>query len=164
LTVGERTVAADVLAVDHREHGTQCGREVGLGLAEVSEEIVDRGAVGEVHGHERGRGEPVQPGAQTDPHAHCHRPPPPRRTLRHTLLAAAPGRESSRSAGGALEVVIEHPEWLRLDGRRVAVLGAGAETSSLETLSSWGVEVLAQGLRSAAAGALTRPALTPRVD
>ena len=61
-------------------------------------------------------------------------------------------------------MVIEHPEWLRLDGRRVAVLGAGAETSSLETLSSWGVEVLAQGLRSAAAGALTRPAITARVD
>jgi hypothetical protein len=41
-------------------------------------------------------------------------------------------------------VVIEHPEWLRLVGRRVAVLGAGAETSSLETLSSWDVEVLAK--------------------
>ena len=59
------------------------------------------------------------------------------------------------SAGAALEVVMDHPEWLRLDGRHVAVLGAGAETSPLEVLGSWGAEVLAIDL--------PRPALWERV-
>lgn len=50
------------------------------------------------------------------------------------------------SASGALNAVIDNPDWLRLEGRRVAVIGAGAQTSPLPTLTSWGVEVLAVDL------------------
>ena len=69
------------------------------------------------------------------------------------------------SAAAALGRVIDHPEWLRLEGRRVVVLGAGAQTSPLEVLASWGAEVVAVDLpvaevqdriaRTAAAGAGT---------
>ncbi len=69
------------------------------------------------------------------------------------------------SAAAALGRVIDHPEWLRLEGRRVVVLGAGAQTSPLEILASWGAEVIAVDLpvvevqeriaRTAAAGAGT---------
>ncbi len=69
------------------------------------------------------------------------------------------------SAAAALGRVIDHPEWLRLEGRRVVVLGAGAQTSPLEVLTSWGAEVVAVDLpvpavqeriaRAAAAGAGT---------
>jgi hypothetical protein len=41
------------------------------------------------------------------------------------------------SAADALGTVMENPDWLRLEGRRVALLGAGAETSPLEVLLSW---------------------------
>ena len=50
------------------------------------------------------------------------------------------------SAAAALGRVIDHPEWLRLDGHRVVVLGAGAQTSPLEVLVSWGAEVVAVDL------------------
>ena len=50
------------------------------------------------------------------------------------------------SAAAALGRVIDHPEWLRLEGRRVVVLGAGAQTSPLEVLASWGAEVVAVDL------------------
>lgn len=50
------------------------------------------------------------------------------------------------SAAAALGRVIDHPEWLRLEGRRVVVLGAGAQTSPLGVLASWGVEVVAVDL------------------
>ncbi len=50
------------------------------------------------------------------------------------------------SASSALNTVMDNPEWLSLSGRRVAVLGAGAQTSPLPTLMSWGVEVLAVDL------------------
>jgi hypothetical protein len=46
------------------------------------------------------------------------------------------------SAGEALRCVMEHPDWLPLEGRRVVLLGAGAETSPLEVLSSWGAEIV----------------------
>lgn len=59
------------------------------------------------------------------------------------------------SAAEALGAVIDHPEWLRLEGMRVAVLGAGAETSPFGVLSSWGAEVLALDL--------PRPALWKRL-
>lgn len=39
-----------------------------------------------------------------------------------------------------------HPQGLRLDGLRVAVLGAAAETSPLPILASWGADVLALDL------------------
>ncbi len=51
------------------------------------------------------------------------------------------------SAAAALERVLANPEWLRLEGRRVAVIGAGAQTSPLPVLASWGAEVLAVDLR-----------------
>jgi len=50
------------------------------------------------------------------------------------------------SAATAVGEVIDHPDWVRMDGLRVAVIGAGAETSPLGVLSSWGVEVLALDL------------------
>src|SRR5580704_1120057 len=43
----------------------------------------------------------------------------------------------------AIQRVIEHPEWLALPGRRVAVIGAGAEMGPLEPLSRWGAHVIA---------------------
>lgn len=50
------------------------------------------------------------------------------------------------SAANALNRVIDNPEWLRLEGKRVVVLGAGAQTSPLPTLTSWGAEVIAVDL------------------
>lgn len=50
------------------------------------------------------------------------------------------------SAASALNTVIDNPDWLRLEGRRVVVLGAGAQTSPLPTLCSWGAEVVAVDL------------------
>ncbi len=43
----------------------------------------------------------------------------------------------------AIRTVIEHPEWLALPGRRVAVIGAGSEMGPLEPLSRWGAHVIA---------------------
>ena len=43
----------------------------------------------------------------------------------------------------AIRRVAEHPEWLALGGRRVAIVGAGAEMGPLEPLSSWGAHVIA---------------------
>lgn len=59
------------------------------------------------------------------------------------------------SAEEALRRVMEHPEWLPLEGRRVVLLGAGAETSPLEVLCSWGGEVVVVDL--------ARPALWERL-
>jgi len=41
----------------------------------------------------------------------------------------------------ALRAVAAHPEWLRLPGRTVAVLGAGAEIGPLPVLLGWGARV-----------------------
>jgi hypothetical protein len=43
----------------------------------------------------------------------------------------------------AIRRVMEHPEWLALPGRRVAIVGAGAEMGPLEPLSRWGAHVIA---------------------
>jgi hypothetical protein len=43
----------------------------------------------------------------------------------------------------AIGAVARHPEWLRLDGRTVAVLGAGAELGPAATLLDWGARVMA---------------------
>jgi hypothetical protein len=59
------------------------------------------------------------------------------------------------SAAEALRCVMEHPDWLPLEGRRVVLLGAGAETSPLEVLSSWGAEIVVIDL--------ARPALWQRL-
>lgn len=46
----------------------------------------------------------------------------------------------------AIGRVAAHPDWLRLPGRRVAVLGAGAELGPLVPLTAWGADVLAVDL------------------
>ena len=42
--------------------------------------------------------------------------------------------------------VLDHPEWLALEGRRVVLIGAGAEMGPLEQLAAWGVDILAVDL------------------
>lgn len=55
----------------------------------------------------------------------------------------------------AVGAVLDHPDWLRLEGRTVAVLGAGAEMGPLVPLLRWGARV--------AAVDLPRPAIWTRV-
>ena len=55
----------------------------------------------------------------------------------------------------AVDAVLAHPEWLRLEGRTVAVLGAGSEMGPLPSLLRWGARV--------AAVDLARPAVWGRV-
>jgi len=50
------------------------------------------------------------------------------------------------SAGDMVREVVAHPEWLRLDGRTVVVLGAGAEMGPLPSLLRWGARVAAVDL------------------
>ena len=50
------------------------------------------------------------------------------------------------SAAAAVGEVVDHPEWLRLEGRTVAVLGAGAEMGPLPALLRWGATVAAVDL------------------
>jgi hypothetical protein len=50
------------------------------------------------------------------------------------------------SCASAVRTVAAHPEWLRLPGRTVAVLGAGAEVGPLSPLLSWGARVIAVDL------------------
>ena len=50
------------------------------------------------------------------------------------------------SCADAVRTVAAHPEWLRLPGRMVAVLGAGAEVGPLAPLLSWGARVIAVDL------------------
>ena len=59
------------------------------------------------------------------------------------------------SVADALGAVLAHPEWLRLEGRTVAVLGAGAEMGPLIPLLRWGARV--------AAVDLPRPAIWTRL-
>ncbi len=59
------------------------------------------------------------------------------------------------SVADAIAAVLQHPEWLRLPGRTVAVLGAGAEMGPLVPLLRWGARV--------AAVDLPRPAIWTRV-
>jgi hypothetical protein len=46
------------------------------------------------------------------------------------------------SCADAVRTVADHPEWLRLTGRTIAVLGAGAEVGPLPALLSWGAQVI----------------------
>lgn len=50
------------------------------------------------------------------------------------------------SCADAVRMVAAHPEWLRLPGRSIAVLGAGAEVGPLLPLLSWGARVIAVDL------------------
>src|ERR1700722_948760 len=47
------------------------------------------------------------------------------------------------SCADAVREVAAHPEWLRLPGRTVAALGAGAEVGPVEVLLRWGAQVAA---------------------
>lgn len=53
------------------------------------------------------------------------------------------------SCADAVRAVSEHPEWLSLPGRTVAVLGGGAEIGPLPALLRWGVRVAAVDLPEA---------------
>lgn len=46
------------------------------------------------------------------------------------------------SFADAIRRVMEHPEWLALPGRRLVLVGAGAEMAPLAPLCSWGAHVL----------------------
>jgi hypothetical protein len=59
------------------------------------------------------------------------------------------------SAAEAVRTVMANPDWLRLDGHTVAVLGAGAEMGPLQALLRWGATVAAVDLQ--------RPAVWQRV-
>ena len=50
------------------------------------------------------------------------------------------------SAAERVRTVMAHPEWLRLDGQTVAVLGADAEMGPLQALLRWGARVAAVDL------------------
>ncbi len=50
------------------------------------------------------------------------------------------------SAAEAVRAVMDHPDWLRAEGRTVAVLGAGAEMGPLQALLRWGARVAAVDL------------------
>jgi len=59
------------------------------------------------------------------------------------------------SCAAAVRTVAAHPEWLRMPGHTVAVLGAGAEVGPLSPLLSWGARVIAVDL--------PRPAIWARI-
>lgn len=48
--------------------------------------------------------------------------------------------------GEAVEAVLANPDWLRLEGHTVAVLGAGSEMGPLPSLMKWGARVAAVDL------------------
>src|SRR5262245_57632609 len=52
------------------------------------------------------------------------------------------------SCAEAVRLVADNPQWLRLEGQRVAVLGAGAEMGPLTALLRWGADVAAVDLPS----------------
>ncbi|MFC5676545.1 hypothetical protein [Aeromicrobium endophyticum] len=52
----------------------------------------------------------------------------------------------TRSASEAVQTVQDNPQWLRLDGDTVVVLGAGAEMGPYRALLRWGAQVVALDL------------------
>ncbi|RYP87791.1 hypothetical protein EKO23_05245 [Nocardioides guangzhouensis] len=75
--------------------------------------------------------------------------------LREQLQAWSRSGVVEPSVVDAVLEVAAHPEWLRLDGRTVVVLGAGSEMGPLGALLGWGATV--------AAVDLPRPAVWERV-
>lgn len=65
------------------------------------------------------------------------------RDLEKQLESWVRNRVVEPSFARAIEQVMKHPDWLALPGRRVALIGAGAEMAPLEPLSSWGADVIA---------------------
>lgn len=96
--------------------------------------------------------------------------------LRDRMGAWAAAGILEPSAVEAVGDVIDHPEWLRLDGFTVSVLGAGAEMGPVGPLLSWGARVAAVDLprpavwqrllaqAEASAGTLMVPADPDRPD
>ncbi len=66
--------------------------------------------------------------------------------LRERLDAWVTAGVLEPSASDAVRTVMENPEWLSLEGRTVAVLGAGAEMGPLQALLRWGARVAAVDL------------------
>ncbi len=66
--------------------------------------------------------------------------------LLRRLEAWVDGGVIEPSCADAVRTVAAHPEWLRLPGRTVALLGAGAEVGPLSPLLSWGARVIAVDL------------------
>jgi hypothetical protein len=66
--------------------------------------------------------------------------------IRRRLEAWASNGTIEPSVGEAVGLVLDNPEWLRLDGHTVAVLGAGAEMGPLPSLMRWGARVAAVDL------------------
>lgn len=75
--------------------------------------------------------------------------------LQRRLDAWEAGGVVEPSCAAALRTVAAHPEWLRLPGRTVVVLGAGAEVGPLPALLGWGARVIGVDL--------ARPAIWERV-
>ena len=59
------------------------------------------------------------------------------------------------SCADAIRTVAAHPEWLRLPGRTIAMLGAGTEVGPMAPLLGWGARVIAVDL--------PRPAIWERI-
>jgi hypothetical protein len=70
--------------------------------------------------------------------------------LRRTLARWVRDGVVEPGCAAAVEDVLEHPEWLAVQGRTVVLLGAGAEMGPLEPLAAWGADVLAVDLPGAA--------------
>ncbi|QKE82970.1 hypothetical protein [Arthrobacter sp. NEB 688] len=66
--------------------------------------------------------------------------------LRRQLDAWVDADVVEPSLRDAVTAVLENPEWLRLDGRTVVVLGAAAEMGPLRSLLRWGATVAALDL------------------
>jgi hypothetical protein len=66
--------------------------------------------------------------------------------LRDRLLAWDRLGVLEPSAVAAVMDVVDHPEWLRLDGHTIVVLGAGSEMGPLAPLLRWGARVAAVDL------------------
>jgi len=66
--------------------------------------------------------------------------------LRRRLDEWVSGGVIEPTAADAVREVMAHPEWLRLEGHTVAVLGAGAEMGPLQALLRWGATVAAVDL------------------
>jgi hypothetical protein len=66
--------------------------------------------------------------------------------IRRRLEAWADAGIIEPTVGEAVGLVLDNPDWLRLDGHTVAVLGAGAEMGPLPSLMRWGARVAAVDL------------------
>jgi hypothetical protein len=66
--------------------------------------------------------------------------------IRRRLEAWARTGTLEPSVAEAVGLVLDNPDWLRLDGHTVAVLGAGAEMGPLPSLMRWGARVAAVDL------------------